>query len=140
MPPVIPEQFNDYVVGWQEMIREERQKMRQDAQVALFTAKNLAMYLSTIPTVTRVWLFGSLAWYLRGQKNYLPQSDLDLAVEGLSPSDYFPVLSSLNNLSDRPVDLIDINHCPSSLKGVILEKGILLYERQGPTANLGGGN
>jgi len=50
--------------------------------------------------VTRVVLFGSLA---RGR--FRPDSDIDLAVEGLAAAAFFPALAQASQLSEFPLDL-----------------------------------
>lgn len=51
-----------------------------------------------------VYLLGS--WGTERQRN---QSDLDLAVSGLAPERFFAVLAGLAELTDIPVDLIDLD-------------------------------
>jgi uncharacterized protein len=59
----------------------------------------------------RVWLFGSLA---AGQPT--PDSDVDLAVEGLPREAYFPALAELMPLFGGPVDLVRVEDAAESLR------------------------
>jgi predicted nucleotidyltransferase len=71
----------------------------------------------------RVVLFGSLAhaaWFM-------PDSDVDLAVEGLAGDDYWRAWRLVEEIiGDRPVDLIEIEMVGESLKRAIQRYGIEL--------------
>jgi len=53
---------------------------------------------------TEVFLFGSLA-----SGNFNPRSDIDLAVRGCPPGNFFHLLGQLIFRLDYPVDLIDLD-------------------------------
>jgi predicted nucleotidyltransferase len=71
----------------------------------------------------RVVLFGSLAhaaWFM-------PDSDVDLAVEGLEGDDYWRAWRLVEEIiGDRPVDLIEIEMVGESLKRAIQRYGMEL--------------
>ena len=71
--------------------------------------------------VRRVVVFGSLAhaaWFI-------PDSDVDLAVEGLAPKDYWQAWRMVEEMiSDRPVDLVEIESVRESLRQAIERDGI----------------
>ena len=71
----------------------------------------------------RVVLFGSLAhvaWFM-------PDSDVDLAVEGLAGDDYWQAWRLVEEIiGDRPVDLIEIEMVGESLKRAIQRCGVEL--------------
>ena len=73
--------------------------------------------------VRRVVLFGSLAhaaWFV-------PDSDVDLAVEGLVGGDYWEAWRLVEEvIGDRPVDLIEIERAGESLRRAIERYGIEL--------------
>jgi predicted nucleotidyltransferase len=75
--------------------------------------------------VRRVILFGSLA---RGIVD--EHSDIDLAVEGLSPSDYFTALTRAEDLVGTVVDLVPIEEASPSLRAIIKSKGEVLLDRK----------
>jgi predicted nucleotidyltransferase len=52
----------------------------------------------------RVFVFGSA---VKGRLR--PESDVDLAVEGLPPAVYFKAVSKATDILDRPVDLVDLD-------------------------------
>lgn len=66
----------------------------------------------------RVWLFGSLV-----QGNPSSDCDVDLAVEGLKPNQYFDALAELMRLFGVRVDLVPVEKAPSSLRDRILAEG-----------------
>jgi uncharacterized protein len=53
---------------------------------------------------TDVYLFGSVV-----KGNMRSDSDIDLAVSGLPPENFFKALSIVSNLLDRPIHLIDLD-------------------------------
>jgi len=69
----------------------------------------------------RVILFGSLAhaaWYV-------PDSDVDLAVEGLAVDDYWRAWGLAEEIiSDRPVDLIEVERAGEALRRAIARHGV----------------
>ena len=73
--------------------------------------------------VRRVILFGSLAhaaWFV-------PDSDVDLAVEGLAGDDYWRAWRLVEEIvGDRSVDLIEIETARESLREAIRRHGIAL--------------
>jgi len=73
--------------------------------------------------VQRVVLFGSLAhaaWFM-------PDSDVDLAVEGLAGDDYWRAWRQIEEIiDDRPVDLIEIEMVGEPLRRAIQRYGVEL--------------
>jgi len=73
--------------------------------------------------IRRVVLFGSLAhaaWFI-------PNSDVDLAIEGLNGEDYWQAWRMVEEIiNDRPVDLIEIETVVESLRRAIEQHGIEL--------------
>lgn len=71
----------------------------------------------------KVILFGSLAhaaWFA-------PESDVDLAVEGLEGDEYWEAWKVVEDfITDRPVDLIDLKMASESLRASIERYGIEL--------------
>jgi predicted nucleotidyltransferase len=66
-------------------------------------------------------LFGSLAH----EAWFAPDSDVDLAVEGLRVEDYWRAWRLVEDIiADRPVDLIDIGAVGDSLRRAIQRYGV----------------
>ena len=71
----------------------------------------------------RVILFGSLA----RKEGYRPESDVDLAVEGLRGEVYLTAWGAVEDLiDDRSMDLMELETASESLRGCILRSGIEL--------------
>ena len=81
----------------------------------------MAAELKTRFKAKRVILFGSLvnaAWFTS-------DSDVDLAVEGLTATDYWQAWQLAEEIIDvRPVDLIELETATDSLRRAILRYGI----------------
>lgn len=91
-----------------ERLQEERlaQKERERGEVLAKATLLLKAYFSR-KKVLRVYLVGSLT--REGQ--FSRSSDIDVAVLGLQ-EDYFRTLTDLEELLDRPIDLIELEACP----------------------------
>ncbi len=72
--------------------------------------------------VERVWLFGSA---VDDEKNAM---DFDIAVERLSPDDFFDFYGRLFFELPRPVDLVDLSQ-NSPIAAIVRKKGVPIYER-----------
>jgi len=121
-------EFESYLSAWKRRLELEKEEERRLAQEALSTARYLSRVLIEKYGARRVYLFGSLALYLKGLRSFKRSSDIDLAVEMLPKDRYFPILREINRLSKFEVDLIDINDCPDVLRELILKEGIILDE------------
>jgi len=100
---------------------DKRRAERRDAAWAL--AREAADLLRSRYGATRVLVFGSLA----EGTHFGERSDIDLAAEGLRPSEHFAALGLLLALSgDFELDLVDLGACPSGLRAVIQAEGVAL--------------
>lgn len=68
----------------------------------------------------KVLLFGSAARMDSGYK------DIDLAVDGIRPQDFFRLYGELLTQLSLPVDLLDLSR-PSRFGNIVREEGMLLY-------------
>ena len=95
----------------QQLVREEL--LRRAREAAAFLKKHFG--------ARRVVLFGSLAhaaWFH-------PNSDVDLAVEGLSGDAYWGAWRMLEEqIPDRSIDLVEIETAGESLQNAIRRSGI----------------
>ena len=69
-----------------------------------------------------VWVFGSIA---RGRRQD-ERSDIDLAVEGLPPSDYLRSLGEVMALTGLAVDLVELERASPQLRRHIEMFGVLV--------------
>ena len=96
---------------------------RRTRERLVTTARQAAALLKRRFAVRRVILFGSLAdsdWFS-------VDSDVDMAVEGLAPGDYWEAWRLVEGvIGERPVDLVEIELTGESLRRMIEREGIEL--------------
>lgn len=107
-----------YLTYWRRRQAEARDRSRRLARQARTDAVQIAAMLRREFGATRVLLFGSLA---RGR--FLPDSDIDLAVEGLSAAAFFPALAQAGKLSRFPVDLKPLEDLDPHFRAKVLASG-----------------
>ena len=73
---------------------------------------------------SKILLFGSIA-----EGNYYSNSDIDIAVSGIKPKDFFRAMFDLPLMVKQNVDLVDYNDLFEGFKKLIEEDGIVLYEK-----------
>ena len=118
--------------GWRSYLEAARRRPtppevtpaeRRAREQLLDRVREAAAVLKARYGARRVVLFGSLAhaaWFM-------PDSDVDLAVEGLAGDDYWRAWRLVEEIiGDRPVDLIEIEMVSESLKRAIQRHGIEL--------------
>ena len=118
--------------GWRSFLESARPRPDRPALAAPEAAERAVLLervrgavrqLHEAFPVRRVLLFGSLAhleWFL-------PNSDVDLAVEGLRPRDYWKAWRLLDEaVGIRPVDLVEMETMSASLRQAIERYGIEL--------------
>ena len=71
----------------------------------------------------KIILFGSLA-----KGGFNDNSDIDLAVSGIEPSQYFKALAQVNSISDRWIDLKPLESLEPHFLKRVLETGECLYD------------
>jgi predicted nucleotidyltransferase len=118
--------------GWKTYLEAARHRQvsprmtdieRRAREKLLDRVREAATVLKTRFGARRVVLFGSLAhsaWFV-------PDSDVDLAVEGLGDDDYWRAWRFVEEaIGDRPVDLIEIEMVGESMRQAIERHGIEL--------------
>lgn len=118
--------------GWKPYLEAARKRPappqpsaaeRQERQRILSRIRKAAKRLKSDFQVKRVVLFGSLAhegWFV-------PDSDVDLVVEGLAPDAYWEAWRIVEEvIGDRLVDLIEIQSAGASLRQAIERYGVEL--------------
>ncbi len=120
--------------GWQPYIVEARKRVvpkKPDlTSVQSLKRKELLTRIQSAATklktefgVKKVILFGSFV----DEKWFKPGSDVDLAVEGLSTTDFWRAWAMVESIiEDRTVDLIELEKVGESLKEVIRNDGVVL--------------
>ncbi|HKZ86383.1 MAG TPA: nucleotidyltransferase domain-containing protein [Anaerolineae bacterium] len=116
-----------YRAFWRQRSRiEPTPEMQAAARDARHEAQRLSQLLAAEFGAKRVYLFGSFAW----GPEMLPDSDLDLAVEGLLHGKLVFAHARLSSQSYYTVDLVLLERLPERLRSRILKSGILLYGEQ----------
>ena len=110
--------------------KEERRRQLLDQRFAHATAM-AARVVEAIKDkfiVDRIWQWGSLL----DRTRFSERSDIDIALEGVrSPSEFFAILGLAMELSELPVDLIELERVRPSVAERIRRKGRLVYDRTG---------
>jgi uncharacterized protein len=103
---------------------QERKKFLQKRQAKGYKlACQAAHLLKTEFGADTVFLFGSMLSLDRIHE----RSDIDLAVTGLNPKDYFRALGKLQGLDrDFPIDLVEVSEAKSHILAEIYDKGMIL--------------
>ena len=99
----------------------------QNQQLALLARADLQQIVACLVRefgATQIILFGSLA---RGR--FTEGSDIDLAVEGIPPSEYFAALAAVNDLTSLWVDLKPLEALIPHFRRRVLETGELIYAK-----------
>jgi len=109
---------------WRRRQAEHRAHSRQLAQHARADVGRMVDVLVERYGAKRVVLFGSLA---RGR--FAPGSDIDLAVEGIAPDDYFAAWAAVNRLTHLWVDLKPLEDLDAYFRERVLATGECLYAR-----------
>ena len=74
----------------------------------------------------RIWQWGSLL----NRKFFTEKSDIDIAVEGLpTPSEIFDILAHAEEITDFPLDIIELEKIEPEFSELIKRKGKCIYER-----------
>lgn len=120
-----PDKLAEYRAFWKRRNQVQlTPEMRAAAEAARAEAKRLAQILADEFGVKRVYLFGSFAWGFETR----PDSDIDLAVEGLPPEKFFKAYGRLENTTRYAFDLVPLEQARSRLRERILKSGIVLYD------------
>jgi predicted nucleotidyltransferase len=111
-----------YLASLRARDRQIREARRERAREVRERLPALVRELSEGFGVRRVVLFGSL---LTGE--LYERSDIDLAVEGLSPDEYWRALDAACVALGVPVDLVRLEEAPTSLADRIAREGEALH-------------
>ena len=111
-----------YVEGWRLKAADEQAEARRRREQNVARMRPVARMLAERFGIRRVVLFGSAAL---GTDQL--GSDVDLAVEGLAPAQYFAAFHALEaELGLELVDLVEIERAGHLLRAAI-DRGIVLH-------------
>lgn len=101
-------QMAEYVRGFRARMEREERRRREAAEAARAALPRALEILRRVPTVRRVYLFGSLP-----KGTYEPGSDVDLAIEGDIPGNgLYRAWSEMEEASGLKVDLRILKDLP----------------------------
>lgn len=120
-------EFEKYLDGHHKQMAIEEEKLQKLAGEATKKANMIASGLAETFNISRIYLFGSLAW-----GSFQIDSDIDLAVEGLPDELFLKAYRVVENIAGSfNVDMILLEHAVVSLRERVIEEGTIIYDLRG---------
>jgi uncharacterized protein len=119
MKSLTPEELARYRQTLNQREREGQQHLAQRFEAAIQVTQAATELLKQEFQATQVILFGSLV----NRERFHLSSDIDLAVSGLAPLDYFTAVAKLQDLSTFKIDLVRLERCKPCLQVAIKAEG-----------------
>ncbi|NJR71567.1 MAG: nucleotidyltransferase domain-containing protein [Synechococcales cyanobacterium CRU_2_2] len=107
-----------YVDYWRSQRTKQRRRQQTIMRDAWHDVQRIATLLKRDFGATQIILFGSLL-----SNCFHNQSDLDIAVAGLSSKQYWEALTAVNRLSQRWVDLKPLESLEPQFRDRVLARG-----------------
>ena len=102
----------------QRMLDERFERAWEDCE-------KIVAYIAAEHTPKRIWQWGSLL----NRKFFTEKSDIDIGIEGLSsPEKIFSILARTEELTDLPLDIIELEKVEPEFSDMIKRKGKCVYE------------
>ncbi len=115
--------LDNYREGLRQRLSRRPTKIEQvQLNTAYVEALNIAQTLVEDHGAKCVWLVGSVA----RRQPLRPHSDIDLAVEGMSPESYYKLVDNLQTTSGWAIDLIRLENVRPAVKSMIFSEGVIL--------------
>jgi len=112
-----------FVEYWKRQQIINHQQYQRLAQQAWRDVDRIVRALRQGYGVRRVIVFGSLV-----KEEFSAGSDIDLAVAGLAPEDFFSAYAEINRLSRFQVDLKPMESLHPHFRRRVLSQGEIIYE------------
>jgi len=116
--------MDKYVDYWRRRGAEQKRHSQRLAKQARSDLERIVTALVGEFGASRIILFGSL---VRGR--FAPGSDMDLAVEGIPPGDFFAALALVNRLASLRVDLKPLEDLEPHFRRRVIATGEVIYAR-----------
>ena len=116
--------IENYLDYWRNKRERQQEKSRLLAEKARNNLEAITELLVHEFKATKIILFGSL---LAGK--FHEESDIDLAVAGISAGDYFRALARVNEISERVIDLKPLEDLDPYFLEKVLRTGECIYAR-----------
>ena len=118
-----PEEIREYQKFLTKREEKKKEYLLQRYQEAWSVAKEAAKLLYNKYRAKKIVVFGSL----KDPFYFNKWSDIDLAVCGMPPADFYKAVAFASGFSSVwKVDLVDVDDCSEALREVILKEGIEL--------------
>lgn len=118
-------EYGTYIAGYKKRLEEIRAENERLRERVLERLRGLSGVFDGLPGLERVYAFGSAA----RPGGFTPESDVDLAFEGLPAERFCETLSALVERLERSVDAVRLEDAEGPLREQIL-KGVVVYERR----------
>lgn len=116
-----------FVAYWKQQQALRRRENQRLARLARQDLQRIVQALRDDYGAQRIILFGSLV-----KDQFTAESDIDLAVAGLAPANFFTILAEVNRLSEFKVDLKPLEKLHPHFYRRVLAQGETLYEAPEP--------
>ncbi len=116
----------EFVDHWKNKREQRRLQLQALAEAARQELEPAVRVLVRQYGARRIILFGSL---VKGR--FVEGSDIDLAVEGLAPADFYPALAAVNRVTSRWVDLKPLEDLDPFFRRRVLDTGEILFPVEG---------
>lgn len=115
------ENLEKYVSAWKNRLEDKERETKKRLEQAKNSAQTCANMLIEDYGVNKVYLVGSI----QNPDRFHKKSDVDLAVSGLNPEDYYESLSRCWDKvpSGMTVDLISLEELSEDARSSLLENG-----------------
>lgn len=114
---------DSFVAYWKRQQALHREQAHQASQQARRDLPLVVQLLREQYSAQKIVLFGSLA-----KGTFTAESDIDLAVAGLQPGDFFEAYAAVNRQTQFKVDLKPLESLHSHFYRRVMEQGEVLYE------------
>jgi predicted nucleotidyltransferase len=124
---------NDIVSASRDFVRRKQQQrndlLEKRYAVATRDFQQIVEMIINDFNPLRIYQWGSLL----NKKHFSEISDIDIAIEGLvDPQKFFNLFSKAMDMTDLPLDIVQLEFIHELQKKTILENGKLIYERNQP--------
>jgi predicted nucleotidyltransferase len=126
--------YDNYIVSASRDFVRRKQQQRNDLlekryAVATRDFQQIVEMIINDFNPLRIYQWGSLL----NKKHFSEISDIDIAIEGLvDPQKFFNLFSKAMDMTDLPLDIVQLEFIHELQKKTILENGKLIYERNQP--------
>jgi len=116
----VNQDYSKYIEAWKKRLARAEEGRKERHRKALAFAKKAARMLKEEFGVQKVYLFGTCT----DENRFRLDSDIDIAVVGIKPEDFFKAWVAVERDSKFEIDLVDLETAPSTLKRRVEKIGV----------------